>query len=144
MKPIKLKDNADVDLRRRVDAAMAGQMVEAFAPLTTMQTTAKIAKVRQPNKTEAEFANLYLRGVEARYEALTWRMANGSKYTPDWVVFVDGLPTACVECKGSYRFASHGRSKLAWSQCAVEFPGIEWVFAVKTKDGWKQETKGGK
>lgn len=81
-----------------------------------------------PNKTEAAYRARYLAGLDARYEALTFRLSNGHRYTPDWVVFEYGRPVECHEVKGAYRFASHGRSRLAFDQARVEFPGLRWCW----------------
>jgi hypothetical protein len=94
---------------------------------------------RTPNKTEADYQRHYLRGMDARYEGLTFRMANGHRYTPDWVVFLDGRPVACHECKGGYALHSQQRARLAFDQVRVEFPWLKWIWAVKTNDGWKVE-----
>ena len=83
---------------------------------------------RGPNKTEAAYRDRYLASLDARYEALTFRLACNHRFTPDWVVFEAGRPVECHECKGSYRHASHGRSRLAFDQAAVEFPGLRWVW----------------
>lgn len=91
-----------------------------------------------PNKTEARYAAELLCGLDARYEAITFRMANGHRYTPDWVVFENGRPTQCHEVKGSYRFGSHQRARLAFDQAAAEFPGLNWFWATLTKNGWEQ------
>jgi len=89
-----------------------------------------------PNKTESNYQQTILRGMDARYEALTFRMSNGHKYTPDWVVFEDGK-IACHECKGGYALHSQQRAKLAFDQCAKEFPAFTWTWAVKTSEGWR-------
>ena len=91
-----------------------------------------------PNKTEAKYAAECLRGLDARYEAISFRLANGHRYTPDWVVFEDGRPTQCHEVKGSHRFGSHQRARLAFDQAAVEFSGITWVWATLTSHGWER------
>lgn len=85
---------------------------------------------RCPNATELAYLRMGLVGVDARYEALTFRLANGHRYTPDWVVFVDGAPVACHEVKGAYRLHSHGRARLAFDQARIEFPGLTWVWGV--------------
>jgi len=90
-----------------------------------------------PNKTETDYAHKYLRGLDARFEALSFRMANGHRYTPDWVVFQDGRPVACHECKGGYALHSQQRARLAFDQCAAEFPGLTWTWARKTSNGWE-------
>jgi hypothetical protein len=94
---------------------------------------------RRPNKTEAKYAAEVLRGTDARYEALTFRLANGHRYTPDWVVFDGGRPSQCHEVKGSYKFGSHQRARLAFDQAATEFPGLNWFWATLTKKGWEQK-----
>ena len=98
------------------------------------------ARHRGPNKTEADYQRYHLRGLDARFEAVTFRMANGHRYTPDWVVFADGRPVACHECKGGYALHSQQRARLAFDQVRVEFPGLVWVWAVKTPAGWQVET----
>lgn len=93
---------------------------------------------RAPNKTEARYAAEALRGLDARYEALTFRLANGHRYTPDWVVFADGRPVSCHEVKGRHRFHSHQRARLAFDQAAAEFPGLTWLWATLTEKGWEK------
>ena len=108
-------------------------------PDTSGCDTRAVARKRQPNKTEARYAAEMLRGLDARYEAVTFRLSNGHRYTPDWVVFDSaGRLLSCHEVKGSYRFHSHGRARLAFDQAALEFPGITWVWATLTSRGWEQ------
>lgn len=109
-------------------------------PETSGRDTRAVAtRKRQPNKTEARYAAEMLRGLDARYEAVTFRLSNGHRYTPDWVVFdPDGILLSCHEVKGSYRFHSHGRARLAFDQAAVEFPGITWFWATLTSQGWER------
>ena len=109
-------------------------------PETSGRDTRAVApRKRQPNKTEARYAAEMLRGLDARYEAVTFRLSNGHRYTPDWVVFDPaGILLSCHEVKGSYRFHSHGRARLAFDQAAVEFPGITWFWATLTSQGWER------
>jgi hypothetical protein len=109
-------------------------------PETSGRDTRAVARrKRQPNKTEARYAAEMLRGLDARYEAVTFRLSNGHRYTPDWVVFDSaGRLLSCHEVKGSYRFHSHGRARLAFDQAALEFPGITWVWATLTSHGWER------
>jgi len=108
-------------------------------PETSGRDTRAVARKRQPNKTEARYASEMLRGLDARYEAVTFRLSNGHRYTPDWVVFDSaGRLLSCHEVKGSYRFHSHGRARLAFDQAAVEFSGITWFWATLTREGWEQ------
>jgi len=94
------------------------------------------ARHRVPNKTELEYQRFYLRGKDARYEALTFRMANGHRYTPDWVVFNDAGKIECHEVKGGYALGSEQRARLAFDQAKVEFPWIVWVWAKKSAGSW--------
>lgn len=90
--------------------------------------TEPIRRRREPNKTETDYRNRILAGRDARYEALTFRMSNGHRYTPDWVVFEHGAPVECHEVKGGYKLVSYQRARLAFDQCAREFPGIDWIW----------------
>ena len=101
---------------------------------------AKVGKgAQQPNKTEQEYADCFLQGTDHRFQALTFHMRNGCDYTCDWIVFENGTPVQAIECKGSYRFHSHGRARLAFRQCQLEYPGIKFSWATKTKEGWVHE-----
>ena len=89
---------------------------------------------RGPNKTEAEYNRLYLRG-KGIYEAVTLRLPGGSRYTPDWVVMGDGWKVELHEVKGSYRFGSHGRAATAFREAVAAFPCFAFVWAVRGKGG---------
>jgi hypothetical protein len=95
---------------------------------------------RGPNKTEAAYRAEVLgrRGdvVAVQYEPLTLRMANGHRYTPDWVVATTAGRIECHEVKGGYALPSHQRARLAFDQARIEFPWIVWVWAKKTENGW--------
>ena len=98
----------------------------------------KVARKQMgPTKTEAEFRTRYLGGTGARFEALVFRLANGHRYTPDWVVVTAGGRVECHEVKGGYSLHSHQRARLAFDQARIEFPWIVWVWAVKAKNGWR-------
>jgi hypothetical protein len=92
-----------------------------------------------PNKTELNYRQTILRSsTDVRFEAITFHMANGHRYTPDWIVFSpDGLILSCHECKGAYALHSQQRARLAFDQCAKEFPGLKWTWAVKKPEGWE-------
>jgi hypothetical protein len=105
-------------------------------PVQSPDRGAVVKRHRAPNKTEADYQRHYLRGVDARYEGLTFRMANGHRYTPDWVVFIDGRPVACHECKGGYALHSQQRARLAFDQVRVEFPWLRWIWAVRVGGQW--------
>ena len=113
----------------------------AAIPPTAGQGGGKAGEKRGkgPNKTEAAYRNTCLANRDARYEAITFRLANGHRYTPDWVVIQDGRLVACHEVKGGYKLHSHGRARLAFDQARIEYPGISWIWVVKTKAGWAIE-----
>jgi hypothetical protein len=101
-------------------------------------------KRREPNKAEAEYNRLYLRGA-GKFEAVALRLPGGSRYTPDWqTVAADGRVTF-HEVKGSYRFGSQGRAATAFRECVVAFPEFDFIWAVRNEDGtWSvQEIRGG-
>lgn len=95
----------------------------------------------EPNKTEAAYRREILErrtDVAAIYfEGLTVRMANGHKYTPDWIVVTAAGRIECHEIKGGYALGSEQRAKLAFDQARVEFPWLAWVWARKTSNGWE-------
>lgn len=115
--------------------AKLGQQVTQEAPSVE---PVKTSRRRQPTKTEAAYRREVLDTNPAvqsvAYEALTVRLANGHRYTPDWVFWAGGR-LYCVEVKGTYRLRSHQRARLAFDQACVEFPGIVWIWAEKRKGG---------
>ncbi|MEI6789360.1 MAG: hypothetical protein WCL49_12865 [bacterium] len=139
--PLRLQAQVRAQLANDARPAGGRTIVQESAPTPTPVPVADRGTrgQREPNKTESDYRATYLRGMDARYEALTFRMANGHRYTPDWVVFIDGRPVACHECKGGYALGSQQRARLAFDQVRVEFPWIRWVWAVQSKDGWKVE-----
>ena len=90
-----------------------------------------------PNKTEAEYNRLYL-GGRGRYEAVTLKLAGGSRYTPDWMMVGADGTVELHEVKGSYRFGSQGRALTAFRECVAAFPCFRFVWAVRGKGvkGW--------
>ena len=110
-------------------------------PLAKPKRKAKVGKgAQQPNATEQDYADRFLQGSDHRFQALTFHMRNGCDYTADWITFNEmGNPILAIECKGSYRFHSHGRAQLAFKQCQLEYPGIKFSWATKTKEGWVHE-----
>lgn len=128
-------------LKVQVDALWAGEKrVGQVGPKAGVRRPA-VAGRREPNKTEAAYrAEVIGRRPDVaavHYEGLTLRMANGHRYTPDWVVVTTAGRIECHEVKGGYALHSHQRARLAFDQARVEFPWIVWVWAVKTKTGWR-------
>ena len=99
-------------------------------------------KGKGPNKSEAEYHRMFLAPRLANgeltgcwYEGLTFRMANGHRYTPDWVCRTASGAFICIEVKGLFRFGSHQRARLAFDQARIEWPNVEWRWAVRCKGG---------
>ncbi len=107
------------------------------APKTTPETS---RKNRGPNKTEQAYRQQVLDRDPCvkviGYEAITFRMANGHRYTCDWLVADPDGHLTCIEVKGSYRLGSYQRARLAYDQARIEWPMFGWVWVEKTKDGW--------
>ena len=93
-------------------------------------------KRKGPNKIEQELLTMLERSCDvARFEAWSFLMANGHRYTPD-IFTVTDRRTTFYEVKGSYRHPSHGRSMVALDQTRKENPHYVFILATKTKEGW--------
>lgn len=119
--------------------------LEAKGMKATLPARPQGAEARTPKtslsdrmtKTEAEFNRIFLEG-SGKFEAITLRMTNGHKYTPDFIV-VDSLGAiTAYEVKGGYRLGSYQRARLAFDQAKVEFPWITFRWHEKTKKGWME------
>lgn len=97
------------------------------------ETTVRAAKMREPNRTEADYNKSVLES-KGRYEALSLRLPGGSRYTPDWLTLDSGRVTL-HEVKGSYRFGSHGRAVTAFREAVAAFPFFRFVWAVQKRKG---------
>lgn len=130
------------DLPPKIRQQVEAKLREYDRPASKQDIPAPPPK-RHPTKTESEYARLYLAGKTPLYEALTFRLANGHRYTTDWV-YVDGAGRlVCVEVKGAYKLGSYQRARMAFDQAAIEWPMIKWVWAEKRDGGWQQKTTGG-
>ena len=73
---------------------------------------------------------------DVRFEAITFKMRNGHRYTPDFMCAnADGDVLEFHEVKGSYRLRSHSRARLAFDQCREEYGMFKFVWAVQNKGG---------
>lgn len=73
------------------------------------------------------------------HHGLTFHLANGHRYTPDWVLWDGSEVAMCIEVKGPHKFHSESRARLAFDQCAIEHPNIRWQWWRKTKTGYVEE-----
>ncbi len=134
---IRPEDRAALGLSPRT-AANAGGAAGATSDAEGGEVRARRGgATKAPNKTEARYRAEKLRGLDARYEALSFLLQNGHRYTPDWVVLGTDGRIECHEVKGAYRFGSHGRARLAFDQAKAEFPGFGWVWATWTGKAWE-------
>jgi hypothetical protein len=111
-----------------------------MSPPPTPETTRLEARGRrQPTKTEIDARRHIIDhhpGVASvAFEGITFRMANGHRYTPDWVVTMTDGRVVCVEVKGVYRLGSYQRARLAFDQARVEWPTFGWLWAERAGGG---------
>lgn len=91
-----------------------------------------------PNKTEQRFNRDVLRG-QGVFEGITFKIAGGHRYTPDFIVCTTEGVTA-YEVKGAYRFPSEGRARLAFDDARERFPAIKFHWYRLLPKGWTDET----
>ena len=126
-------------LKRQVDIALG--RIKAEAPVEVKEEKSRV-KVKVPNKTEARYSREVLERRDdvaaLYYEGLTFRMCNGHRYTPDWVVVRNDGKVECFEVKGSYELHSQQRARLAFDQARVEYPWVDWYWVKRAKgeDAW--------
>jgi hypothetical protein len=88
-------------------------------------------KKPKQTKTELLFRDIYLRGKEARFEAITLILPGGSRYTPDWCI-IEGTTLTLYEVKGSYNLHSHSRALTAFREARAAFPCFTFRWFQKT------------
>ena len=98
----------------------------------------RTSKTKAPTKTEHEYNHVFLAG-RGRFEAITFRLANGHRYTPDFITVDQDGQITCHEVKGAYKLGSYQRARLAFDQARIEWPTLRWVWAEKTDKGWSQK-----
>lgn len=99
----------------------------------------RIPRQRRPNATESrwlEHARLVRPFCSIRYEAITFRLASGALYTPDFSGWNGATLVWCCEVKGPHIHSS--RSVLAFKSAAAEWPTVRWIFAQWTGDRWAE------
>lgn len=103
----------------------------------------RLPKPSAANKTEERYGYVLQcefkesDGYRIGYEEITLRLKDGTKYTPDWIVWRGAEVVLAVECKGSFKLGSQGRSVTAFKRAIYDFPEIEFRFAQDSKDGWR-------
>ena len=96
---------------------------------------------RTPNQTEQRFNDEYLfgRGI---YEGVTFHLAGGSRYTPDYVYWENahGVDTLyAYEVKGSHKFPSENRALTAFLECRARFTKVCFSWYRLNENGEFEE-----
>lgn len=112
------------------------------------------ARARRPtstgmNRTEVAYARvLHLRKLAGEilhyeFEAITFRLADRSTYTPDFYVVENDLTLTFYEVKGSAAFKLDAVGRVKLKQAAKERPELRFIAAVqrtkKNGGGWGYE-----
>lgn len=114
-------------------------------PLALDITKAVPKRLRQSskplmNKLEYQFERMMTDAypeLPLRAQAITFRLANGLRYTPDFVSFSYGIGVKAWEVKGKW---VDGDSFPKLKMAAALFPEIVWTLAWKGTDGiWQQQ-----
>jgi hypothetical protein len=94
------------------------------------------ATERGPNATERAFLKWFrVRSAENfRFEAITFKLPGGSRYTPDFIHERDGI-CFCFEVKGSYKLPSHGRALTAFREARANFNSFSFQWFEQQEDG---------
>jgi hypothetical protein len=98
----------------------------------------RLPKLQTPNKLEAEWISIVSKTLDSStlYEPFSFNLPDGTKYTPDVVVFSQeerGLVITCYEVKGP--FEHNDRWKLKFKAARAAFPIFNFAIAKKTDTG---------
>jgi hypothetical protein len=112
-------------------------------PRTEKKAGESTKKGKGPNKTELAYSyvlEMEFVGCLTYFEGLTFRLKNGHRYTPDWVLRIDDDKVMCVEVKArgknNFRQPSYQRARVMFDQCRVEWPNYVWRWAEKHNGEW--------
>ena len=99
---------------------------------------------QRKNQTEQRYERDYLQTglnygdvVDWVFEGIKFRLADGTFYTPDFMVIAHNC-IEIVEVKGSYE---RDDARVKWKCAAEQFPWFRWIVArwMGKKKGWKIE-----
>ena len=114
-----------------------------FIPPDEPVKVEKVKRGKGPNKTELSYRyalEMEFPGCEPYFEGLTFKLKNGHRYTPDWVMRIDDDKALCVEVKArgknGFRQPSYQRARIMFDQCRVEWPNYTWRWAEKCGGEW--------
>jgi len=129
-------------IRRMGDRIKAVALEGATPAPVPTQTSKQIIRQsrREPNKTERRFENENLRPCQAdgrivgyQFEAVTLRLANGVKYTPDYFTYGPACAVKIFEVKGAYVYED---AKIKLKIAASQFHCFEFYLAQYSKGEW--------
>lgn len=120
---------------RRQALAQISPHKDTVSSIVARKPVQKDARESQfDSKAEEDFFTNVL-GRKAIPHPLTLHTLSGGRYTPDFLAFVDGVPTL-FEVKGSYRLHSQDGANRRFLEAAAEFGEVfSFVWAVRTKGG---------
>lgn len=125
-------------MRRQAEEQMGiAQATQPTPPTGGTPRMKRKIRVRTPNKTEAAFNQQFLQG-KGQYEALTFTLPGGARYTPDFIQFTPKGIWA-YEVKGSYKLHSHGRALVAFRVARAHFRDVQFHWFEKSQDGTFEE-----
>lgn len=88
----------------------------------------------QPNKLEAAFLeHIKARGMDAHFEAVTFRLGSDCRYTPD-VFVTNATPKMFCEVKGPYKRED---AMVKLRVAAKQYPCFRWLLVERDKSGWR-------
>lgn len=140
------QDDLYNDYQKRRGTQTVAPVAESVKPIIRQSS-------KQPNKTEERFRLAYLEAWKATgeiakfaFEAITLKVANGCRYTPDWYVW----PTMNTPLENGYpmpRFYEIKARKMIWDDAIVKlkvaaalYPEYEfYLCAYDRKTGWTIE-----
>jgi hypothetical protein len=109
-----------------------------FGELTGAKKMVRQSSKPKLNKLEADYENYLLLqspNVFITSQQLSFRLANGLRYTPDFVVFDTFGSVDAHEVKGFMRDDAAAKLKVA----ATLFPFIKWTLAWKECGEWRTQ-----
>jgi len=115
------------------------------AEATLAAPAIRVPRSRKPNATEQRWflsAKARWPGLEIRYEAISFRLAAGPLYTPDFSGWDGARLVWVAEVKGTYKLGSQSRSVLAWKSAAAEWPAVTFIFAQRKNGEWAETAIG--
>jgi hypothetical protein len=108
------------------------------------KTPGKGKKTKEPNKLEQRYVDMHP-GYNWKFEGVSFRLASGHRYTPDWYqpntrTVVECKPAAVRTKAGKlWRHASYQRARLAFDEARVQFPEFDFIWAEWDGERWAEK-----